>query len=112
MIKGLDKLTAQLEAIADADYTDALLKGGQVIFDEMQARTPVDKGDLKESEGLEAIGRNKIELSAGTDHAEFVEFGTSNQAPQSYMRSAIDSKADEAMKAVANEVNKIMQAAV
>ncbi len=112
MIKGLDRLTAQLQAIADADYTPAMLKGGQVIFDEMQMLTPVDKGDLKESERLEAVSRNKIELSANVEHASFVEFGTSEQPPQSYMRAAIDSKADEAMKAVASEVNKIMQAAI
>ena len=111
-IQGMDKLMKQLQAISDADYTPAMLDGGEVIFDEMQVLTPVDEGELKDSERLESLAKNSITFSANVEHAEFVEFGTSNQPPQSYMRAAIDNKSDEAMKVTAERANMIMKAAV
>ncbi len=111
-IKGMKELEAQLKAIGDADYVPALLKGvQQEIFPEMQRLTPVDEGDLKESEEVRRDG-DTVVLYAGTDHAVYVEFGTSKMAPQSYMRAATDTKADEALKVTAEEVNKIMESKV
>ena len=111
-IQGMDKLMKQLQAISDADFTPAMLDGGQVIFDEMQVLTPVDEGELKDSERLDSPARNTIQLSANVEHAEFVEFGTSEQPPQSFMRAAIDNRSDDAMKVVAERANQIMRASV
>ncbi len=109
MIQGWDKLQKQLNAIAQADYTPALEKGvREAILPEMQALTPVDEGDLLESEGVRREG-NAVILYAGTDHAVFVEFGTIHQAPQPYMRPAIDAKSKEATRIAAKEIEVIIK---
>jgi HK97 gp10 family phage protein len=108
-IQGLDRLTAQLYAIADADYVPALAKGvEQEILPEMRALTPVDTGNLRDSEHVE-VTENSVTLVAGTDYALFVEFGTSKMSAQPYMRPAIDAKRDAAMKVTADEISKEMK---
>ena len=112
MIQGWDKLQQQLKAIAAADYTPALLKGvTEAILPEMQALTPVDEGELLESEGVIQEG-NTVSMYAGTDHALPVEFGTVHQAAQPYMRPALDTKSDEAMKIAAKEAEKIIKGVI
>jgi HK97 gp10 family phage protein len=108
-IQGLDKLTAQLYAIAGGDYTPALAKGiEQEILPEMQRLTPVDTGNLRDSEHVE-VTENSVLLVAGTDYAVHVEFGTSKMSAQPYMRPAIDTKQDAAMKVTADEISKEMK---
>lgn len=104
-IIGLDKLTAQLKEIANLDLEKVLLAGGQVILQEMQSLTPVDKGDLLASEGMEVSG-DTLEIYAGTDHALPVEFGTINMEAQPYMRPAVDTKSGEAVRVMAKEVER------
>ncbi len=77
----------------------------------MQELTPVDKGDLKASEEVIREG-DTVVISAGTDHAVHVEFGTVKMEAEPYMRPAIDAKSYEAMKVTAQEVNKIMESKV
>jgi HK97 gp10 family phage protein len=111
-IRGMDKLQAQLKALAEADYVPALLKGvEQEVLPTMQELTPVDEGELKASEEVRREG-DTVVLSAGTDHAVHVEFGTVNMSAQPYMRPALDTKGDAAMKVAAEEVNKIMESKV
>jgi HK97 gp10 family phage protein len=107
-LKGEKQLTAQLEALAEANYVPALEEGvKETIFPEMQRLTPVDEGDLKASEEVRRDG-NAIVLFAGTDHALHVEFGTFKMSPQPYMRPAIDTQSDACMRATAEKVNQIM----
>lgn len=104
-IIGLAELTAQLKEIADLDLEKVLLAGGQIILQEMQSLTPVDEGELLESEGMEVNG-DTLEIFAGTDHALPVEFGTINMEAQPFMRPAIDTKTNEALKAMAKEAER------
>ena len=105
----MDKLQAQLQELSNADYIPAFEKGmKQEVFPVMQALTPVDEGELKASEEVKREG-NTVVLSAGTDHAVHVEFGTATMSAQPYMRPAIDEKSDAALKVAAEEVNKIMK---
>lgn len=104
-IIGLDKLTAQLKHIANLDLEQALLAGGKPVLDEMNMLTPVDKGDLLASEGMEVSG-DTLEIFAGTDHALPVEFGTIYTEAQSFMRAAVDTKSGDAVRAMAENVNK------
>ena len=111
-IKGWDKLQAQLEALGNADYLPALLKGArQEILPEMQALTPVDEGDLRDSEDV-FIENETVVVFAGTDHAVFVEMGTSKMEAQPYMRPAVDGKTNAALRVAADEINKIMEQTV
>lgn len=108
-VKGLDRLTAQLYAIADADYLPALEAGvRKEVLPVMKELTPVDTGLLRDSEDV-VVENNAVLLVAGTEYAVHVEFGTVNMEAQPYMRPAIDSKMDAAMKATADEVNKTMK---
>ena len=112
MIQGWEKLQAQLTAIAKADYASALEKGvRQAIFPEMQALTPVDTGELLDSEDV-LRENDTVSLVAGTDHAVPVEFGTVHMAAQSFMRAAIDAKSDDAMRITAKEVEETIKRAV
>jgi HK97 gp10 family phage protein len=107
----MGELMAQFKRIEKMDKTKALTAGGQVIFDEMQIRTPVDSGALKASERMDVNGEEVV-LSANQDYAEYVEFGTSRQAPQPYMRGAIEAKTDEALKVIASELDATIRRVV
>lgn len=94
------KLVAQLERIKQVPSVPALEAGAKVYYDEMQILTPVDKGDLKASEEVR-VENDTVLLSAGTDHALPVEFGTIHQSAQSYMRAALDNRKRDAQQAIA-----------
>jgi HK97 gp10 family phage protein len=51
-------------------------------------------------------------LYANADHAAHVEFGTVHQSAQSFMRAAIDTRKDEAMRITAEEAEFIMEKAI
>jgi HK97 gp10 family phage protein len=103
------RLQKQLQKIGNANYLDALLKGvEEAILPTMRALTPVDEGDLLASEEARIEDDNVI-LYAGTDHAVPVEFGTVNMVAQPFMRPAIDTRKDEAMRITAKEVEEIMK---
>ena len=112
MIQGWDKLQKQLKSIADANYTPALEKGvREAIFPEMQALTPIDTGELLESERVE-VENDTVSIVADSDHAIPVEFGTIHMSAQSYMRAAIDTKSGEALKITAEEAEAIIRKAI
>ena len=54
-----------------------------------KALAPVETGELRDSIHVRASGLS-AEVIAGTDHAEYVEDGTSVMAPQPFMRPAFD----------------------
>ena len=111
-IIGWDKLQAQLKAIADADYIPALEKGvREAILPVMQSLTPVDEGELLASEEVRREG-DTVSLIAGTDHAVHVEFGTVKMAARAFMRPAIDTKSDDALKIAAREAERIIRGAI
>jgi HK97 gp10 family phage protein len=114
-LDGANQLLAQLEDLGNADYIPAMVKGAEVILEEMKTLTPVDTGALRDSERIEVVD-DAVLLVAGdgerVDYAIFVEIGTYKMAAQPYMRPAIDTKGDEAMRVTADEVNKIMEATV
>lgn len=82
---------------ADLGHAPAKVEtGGRVVVSKTTAATersakafcPVGEGDLRDSirsvtDGLEG------EVIAGTDHAEYVEDGTSHMAPQPFMTPAL-----------------------
>lgn len=66
----------------------ALLKASFDIEAHAVRIVPVDTGRLRASIRTEVSG-NTITLSAGTDYAEYVEFGTFKMNPQPFMRPAV-----------------------
>ena len=115
-IEGENQLIAQLNEIAEADYTPAMEKATKrIILPEMQRLTPVDTGALRDSERVEVHG-DAVLLIAGdgqqVDYPFYVELGTSKMSAQPYMRPALDNKIDEALAFAAEEVNRIMRSKV
>lgn len=108
-LKGYDKLVKQIEAIAEAEYTSALAKGvTEAILPTMQFLTPVDTGELLESEGVD-VNNDTVSLFAKAPHAAPVELGTVHMRAQPFMQPAIDTRKDDALRIAAKEVENIMQ---
>lgn len=61
--------------------------------DYMEARTPVDTGELVDSiyvDLFEADGRVQMNIGADADHAIYQELGTSHHAAQPFIRPTLD----------------------
>ena len=80
---------------------ELLVKAANDVMDRAKQRCPVSTGKLKDSitiTGADSytIG-NDIVISADAGYAVYVEYGTPNQAPQSFMRTAAE-EIDNAMQ--------------
>lgn len=60
----------------------------EAIYDDARRTVPVDEGDLRESLDWDADG-NVGHVTVGTDHWEFVEYGTRYMDAQPYMRPSL-----------------------
>lgn len=76
---------------------------GPPLLSQMQAATPVDTGALRGSEAA-SVGSSELRLTAGTDHAGFVEFGTRKMAAQPFMRPTVEGAAGQVGSAIADKV--------
>ena len=72
---------------------------GPQLLTQMQGRTPVDTGALKNSESM-SVGGKQLTLTADTDHCGFVEFGTRYMSAQPYMRPTIEGAAGQVGPAI------------
>lgn len=70
----------------------------------MQGKTPVDTGELRGSETATAAAKS-LTLTAGTDHAGFVEFGTRKMSAQPFMRPTVEGAAGQVGSAIADAVS-------
>lgn len=68
---------------------EAFKQLGPELLSTMQEATPVDTGELRGSENA-SVGSKELRLTAGTDHAGFVEFGTRKMAAQPFMRPTVE----------------------
>jgi HK97 gp10 family phage protein len=103
-IKGLGVFTAQLASLARLDKVEVMTAGGEVLLTYMKSITPVDTGELRDSERLE-VQKDNVVLIAEADHASYVEFGTIKMASQPFMRPTIDNQQKPALKAIGRNIN-------
>ena len=79
-IKGLDRLTAKLNDISEADYKQAMNKAVLLVSNQAKLLTPVDTGDLRGSirSHVRIVSPKNIVGIVGTslEYAPYVEFGT------------------------------------
>lgn len=88
-VKRLADDLAETPAKTDVRAGRAVDDSSRDIERDAKAFAPVDKGELRAS--IHTTGHGMVrEVVAGTDHAEYVEDGTSEMAPQPYMRPALD----------------------
>lgn len=78
---------------------EAFGKLGPQLLSTMQGATPVDTGELRGSENA-SVGAKELRLTAGAEHAGFVEFGTRKMAPQPFMRPTVEGAAGQVGAAI------------
>ena len=83
---------------------EAFQELGPKLLATMQGKTPVDTGELRASEQA-SVGAKELRLTAGTDHAGFVEFGTRKMAAQPYMRPTVEGAAGTVGAAIAEKAS-------
>lgn len=130
-IKGLDKLKVAFDRmpyeIAKAGMREALGAGGAVLRDEARALAPVgETGDLKRSVGMKITLGNNLDkniVSVGPRYTKktkagkrspgiyglFVEIGTSKMPATPWLRPALSSARDRAVKAFADSLRATVQ---
>jgi HK97 gp10 family phage protein len=70
----------------------AVAKVGLMVEADAKGNAPVDTGTLRSSISAEISGLS-AEVSATTEYADYVEYGTSRMRPQPYMGPALDKNA-------------------
>jgi hypothetical protein len=102
-----EKLQAQLKALQGTDYTHCILPGATLIMQRSKDTCPVRTGHLRDSHDIREQS-NVVNILVQADYAGDVEYGTSRQGAEPYLRPAIDEKGDDACRLIAEEVNKKM----
>lgn len=116
---------------AIAGVSEGITEAARLIAEEAVNTVAVDKGDLRDSIEAEQaqVNGNIVEalVTAGTDHAFFVEYGTGirgantdpsgnvhrdpnwpGMAAQPYVRPALDTKRSDVLAAVAEGLNNAL----
>ena len=83
---------AQKEAKQEALHAGSLLVQGQATLN-----APVDTGNLRSSIDVE-VGTEDAEIFTPVEYAAHVEYGTSRQAAQPYLRPALDNSKGNIIK--------------
>lgn len=85
---------------AERKITAAVERGAQTVCAAAKEMCPVDTGTLKNSISAEA-DKMSASVSANTDYAAYVEFGTSRAAAQPYLVPALLQNTDAVMAEIA-----------
>lgn len=95
-VKGADAVIAKLEKLADRDAVARIVaQNGAELQQRAQRKAPVDTGTLRRSIRLDIEdGGMAAEVSANTDYAAYVEYGTRFAAAQPYLRPALSEQAE------------------
>lgn len=95
-VKGADAVIAKLEKLADRDAVARIVaQNGAELQQRAQRKAPVDTGTLRRSIRLDIQdGGMTAEVSANTDYAAYVEYGTRFAAAQPYLRPALSEQAE------------------
>jgi len=100
-ITGLGELEKKLKRLSDAAKTDAkqeaLHAGSALVQGQATLNAPVDTGNLRSSIDFE-VGSEDAEIFTPVFYAPFLEYGTSRQASQSFMRPALDNNKGNIIK--------------
>ena len=99
---GLSKIAESLSE----NIGEIIASGAQRVCESAKAVCPVDTGALRESISVECSG-NRAEISANTDYASYVEFGTSKMAPQPYLVPSLIEQSDSVLEAMAQAIEGI-----
>lgn len=106
--KRVDNIIANSDSIAE----EVVKNLGTIAHKSARSNAPVDTGALKQSITLEVEGNgtNAIaEIGSGLEYAPHLEYGTTSQAAQPYLRPALrdaEIQVSKVVKAVWNKYGK------
>ncbi len=110
----------RLEAEAPGMMRKALAKAAEPICDEARALAPrSDRPGGHLADGIKirvmprtAVGHERVRIGVkpGLWYGVFPEFGTAKTAAQPFMRPALDTQKDAALRVLADEISKRMKA--
>jgi HK97 gp10 family phage protein len=126
-MRGLSEVQTALrklpEAMQEHALTRAAIAGALVIQEEAQVLAPVDTGTLRNSivvsrtykhnkrshriRGAVVVGIR----GAARFYGHLIEFGWSKRGPQSFMRAALNNKAEEALRAMGHQLGREIERA-
>lgn len=109
VIAGLSRVGA---AVAGRSMMPALRAAALIPQNAAKELVPVDTGTLKRSIHMEDVP-GELAVAVGTDvpYAPFVEFGTSRQPAQPYLRPALDENKGEIVREFGEALEDIVEAA-
>jgi len=97
-MKELEKKMKQLSDVARDDAKqEALYTSSVVVQGDASSRAPVDTGNLRSSIDYE-VSSDDADIFTPVFYAPFLEYGTSRQASQSFMRPALDKNKNNIIK--------------
>ena len=89
-------LSGDLDGVAERvteNLNSIVLAAAERVAEAAREACPVDTGKLRNSISVSAEGNSAV-VSANTDYAAYVEFGTSKQSPQPFLAPALIHAAD------------------
>lgn len=92
-------------AAAEEKISEAIAYGAELVRADAERVCPVDTGALRDSIAV-AVNGMTAEISANTDYASYVEFGTSHMAAQPYLVPSLLGNENEILSAVAAAVTE------
>lgn len=99
-----------LSSLADAvsqSVADVIEAAGNAVADSARSVCPVRTGALRNSIEVTREG-SCARVSANTDYAAYVEFGTSKMAPEPYLVPSLIENADAIESAIANAIGGLI----
>lgn len=110
-IEGLNELTSGLaQEVKDAPKhaSDVVGEVAQHVKDTARSFAPILTGALRDSIHVSvAVNRTTREVGPSVEYGGFVEFGTSDTAPQPYLQPAVDKHQDELEEGLAKRVGEL-----
>jgi len=111
-IEGLAHLNEQLKALKGIKTAKSLMAGLMVLQKKSQELAPVRTGYLRSSPETHAVGDNGAETVWNTDYSYYVETGTEFMEGRHYVGRALDENQDAIIEAVANQIEKDLEAKI
>lgn len=98
-----DNGLAEIAQRIEGSISEIIAAGANAVSEGAKSICPVDTGALRDSISVSMEG-NRAEISANTDYAAYVEFGTSQMAPQPYLVPSLIGNSGAVLAAMADAI--------
>lgn len=101
-----------MDSEATRILSTAVKKGGSIALDDAKKNCPTDTGALKESlkltekKATPTVATVTVDYDKKIKYGTFVELGTKNNAPNPFMRNAVDDNIEKINTAITEEISK------